>query len=136
MVMSEQQVSVRQSSSPEALVKKELPIAVPDDIKKVISQWNPILSEMGGLGKIYLKNAIPTLGPSADLQLVLDDENASGYLSENRANCIDKLKEIIRRRTGAEVPITIRKNDSGQRAKDVTPDLRNLVQFDIVEEDF
>ena len=39
-------------------------------------------------------------------------------------------------RTGKDIPITIKKNETGQNAKDVVPDLRDLIQFDIVEENF
>jgi hypothetical protein len=35
-----------------------------------------------------------------------------------------------------EVEITVRKNDSGRSAKESVPDLRDLIQFDIEEENF
>ena len=66
----------------------------------------------------------------------MDDENAFGYLSENRSDCITGLKEIIAKRIGKEVEITVRKNESGRSAKESVPDLRDLIQFDIEEENF
>ena len=49
---------------------------------------------------------------------------------------LDVLKEIIAKRIGKEVEITIRKNESGLSAKESVPDLRDLIQFDIEEEIF
>ena len=122
------------SSKPAA--KRELPKAIPDDIRMAIAKWKSIMSEMGGISRQYLNRAVPTLGNSGDLQLVLDDANAYQYLSSNNANCLDHLKRIIADRTGTEVDITVHKNESGQRAKDVVPDLRSIVTMDIEEEDF
>jgi DNA polymerase-3 subunit gamma/tau len=43
---------------------------------------------------------------------------------------------MIASRTGKDVEINVRKNDSGHRAQDVVPDLRKLINFDIEEENF
>ena len=67
---------------------------------------------------------------------MLDDNNAYEYLSQNRAGCVDKLKELIAIRLEKEVEINIKKNESGQSAKDTVVDLRDLIDFDIVEENF
>ena len=120
-----------------AQVKKpELPKAIPEDIQAAIKNWRSIISEVGGNTKVYLNKAVPTLGNASDLQLVFDDENAYAYLEENRAGCLDTIKEKLAERTGRDITVTVRKNESGQNAKDVVPDLRELIQFDIVEENF
>lgn len=120
-----------------AQVKKpELPKAIPEDIQAAIKNWRSIISEVGGNTKVYLNKAVPTLGNASDLQLVFDDENAYAYLEENRAGCLDTIKEKLAERTGRDIVVTVRKNDTGQNAKDVVPDLRDLIQFDIVEENF
>lgn len=120
-----------------AQVKKpELPKAIPEDIQAAIKNWRSIISEVGGNTKVYLNKAVPTLGNASDLQLVFDDENAYAYLEENRAGCLDTIKEKLAERTGRDIAVTVRKNESGQNAKDVVPDLRELIQFDIVEENF
>ena len=69
-------------------------------------------------------------------KFVFDDENAYAYLEENRAGCLDTIKEKLAERTGRDIAVTVRKNETGQNAKDVVPDLRELIQFDIVEENF
>ncbi len=115
--------------------KPQLPKAIPEDIQKVIKNWKSILAEIGSVTKMYLAKAVPSLGNNQDLLLVFDDENAYNYLNENRSNCIDTLKAIIAKRIGKEIEITIRKNDTGRSAKESVPDLRDLIQFDIVVED-
>lgn len=131
--------SLPQSSSGSAIepqAKVELPKAIPEDIQVVIQNWKSILSEIGAITKNYLNMAVPTLGNNGDLLLMLDDENAYTYLYENRSECIDKLCEMIAGRTGKQVQVTVRKNDTGRRASDVVPDLRQMIQFDIEEENF
>jgi len=118
------------------IAKPELPKAIPDDIQKVIKNWKPILSEIGAITKTYLSKAVPSLGTNEELLLVLDDANAYEYLNENRSDCIDVLKDVIAKRIGKEVEVTIRKNESGMSAKESVPDLRDLIQFDIEEENF
>ena len=125
---------VSSNSVPQQPVKKELPKAIPDDIKKVGENWKSIISEIGANTKVYLNKAVPTLGPASELMLVLDDENAYEYLSENRAGCLDNLSLMIEKRIGKTVDVTIRRNDSGIRAKETVPDLSALIDFEIEEE--
>ena len=115
--------------------KPQLPKAIPEDIQKAIKNWKSILSEIGAITKTYLAKAVPSLGNNGELLLVLDDENAHAYLSENRSNCMDNLKEVIEKRIGKEIEVVVRKNENGLSAKESVPDLRDLIQFDIEEED-
>ena len=117
-------------------VKPQLPKAIPEDVQSVMKNWKPIMSEIGGITKTYLAKAVPSLGTGSELLLVLDDENAFAYLSENRSECIDSLREIIAKRIGKEIEITVRKNENGLSAKESVPDLRDLIHFDIEEENF
>lgn len=116
--------------------KKELPKAIPEDIEAVIKNWKSITSEMGGTTKVYLNKAVPTLGPASELQLVYDDENAYTFLSSNRAECMDTLSNLIENRIGKKVEVVVKKNETGYSAKDSVPDLRDLIHFEIEEENF
>ena len=127
--MSDASVSV-------SAAKPQLPKAIPEDIQQVIKNWKSILSEIGAITKTYLAKAVPSLGNSGELLLVLDDENAFAYLNENRSDCIENLKEVIAKRIGKEIEIVVRKNENGLSAKESVPDLRDLIQFDIEEENF
>ena len=119
-----------------AAEKPQLPKAIPEDVQQVMKNWKSILAEIGGVTKMYLGKAVTSLGNNQDLLLVFDDDNAYNYLNENRSNCIDVLKEIISKRIGKEIEITLRKNESGLSAKEAVPDLRDLIQFDIEIENF
>ena len=78
--------------------KPELPKAIPEDIKQVMQNWRSVISEMGGITRQYLNQAVPTLGPAGELLLMFDDANAFAYLNDNKAGCIDHLKEMITQR--------------------------------------
>lgn len=116
--------------------KAELPKAIPDDIRQIIGSWSGILSQMSGITKTYLKMATPSLGQGDTLLLLFEDANAYSYISENRAGCQDDFKEAIAERVGKEVELLVQLNDTGHPNDTVAPDLRQIIQFDIEEEDF
>ena len=116
--------------------KTQLPKAIPEDIKQVMNNWRSVISEMGGITRQYLNQAVPTLGPAGELLLVFDDANAFSYLSDNKAGCIDHLKEMITQRCAKQVEVQLRLNEGGRSAANTVPDLRQLINFDIEEENF
>ncbi len=65
---------------------------------------------------------------------MFDDANAFSYLSDNKAGCIDHLKEMIAQRCAKQVEVQLRLNEGG--ATNTVPDLRQLINFDIEEENF
>ena len=116
--------------------KPPMPKAIPEDIQKVMQSWRSIISGIGAVTMTYLNKATPTLGNNGELVLVFDDANAYQYLSENKADCQNHLKKVIEDKIGKEIEISVRKNEYEKRAADVYPDLRDLIQFDIEEENF
>lgn len=118
------------------LEKPELPKAIPEDIKQVMQNWRSVISEMGGITRQYLNQAVPTLGPAGELLLMFDDANAFAYLNDNKAGCIDHLKEMITQRCAKQVEVQLRLNEGGRSAANTVPDLRQLINFDIEEENF
>ena len=116
--------------------KTQLPKAIPEDIKQVMNNWRSVSSEMGGITRQYLNQAVPTLGPAGELLLVFDNANAFSYLSDNKAGCIDHLKEMITQRCAKQVEVQLRLNEGGRSAANTVPDLRQLINFDIEEENF
>jgi DNA polymerase-3 subunit gamma/tau len=123
------------SASSEPKQKPQLPEAIPYDIRKLIRNWKSIISEMSGNSRVYLNKAVPTLGSSGELLLIFDDQNAYEYLNGDRAGGITTLEERIASRIGKEIRVNLQLNDSGRRAGDTVPDLRNLINFDIDKED-
>lgn len=116
--------------------KTQLPKAIPEDIKQVMNNWRSVISEMGGITRQYLNQAVPTLGPAGELLLMFDDANAFAYLNDNKAGCIDHLKEMITQRCAKQVEVQLRLNEGGRSATNTVPDLRQLINFDIEEENF
>ena len=125
-----------QAPAAQAPEKTQLPKAIPEDIKQVMNNWRSVISEMGGITRQYLNQAVPTLGPTGELLLVFDDANAFAYLSDNKAGCIDHLKEMIAQRCAKQVEVQLRLNEGGRSAANTVPDLRQLINFDIEEENF
>ena len=125
-----------QAPAAQAPEKTQLPKAIPEDIKQVMNNWRSVISEMGGITRQYLNQAVPTLGPAGELLLVFDDANAFSYLSDNKAGCIDHLKEMIAQLCAKQVEVQLRLNEGGRSAANTVPDLRQLINFDIEEENF
>ena len=115
--------------------KVPLPKAIPEDVQQVIRSWKGILSGLTGLSRTYFNKALPSLGPDDSLLLVFEDANAYAYIAENRSDCQDMLKAMIAERIGKEVQIQVKQNESGQPSDAIYPDLRQLINFDIEEED-
>ena len=68
--------------------------------------------------------------------LVFVDEKAYSYISENRSNCQEEFKAIVAERLGKEVELLVKLNDTGHPSGEIYPDLRQLINFDIEEEEF
>ena len=129
--------SARQGGTEVAPTEKpQLPKAIPEDIRQIIANWKGILSGMTGVSKTYLGKALLSLGPNDCLMLVFDDLNAYEYVSENRSECQDALKQLIAERIGKDVELLVKQNDTGRPSDSIYPDLTQLINMDIVEEDF
>ena len=124
------------ATASEVAPKVELPKAIPEDVKQVIRNWKAILSGLTGLSRTYFNKALVSLGTDNSLMLVFEDANAYAYIAENRSGCQDALKQMIADRIGKEVEITVKQNDTGQASEQIYPDLSQLIQFDIEQEDF
>ena len=124
------------SAASEVLKKKELPKAIPEDIKQIMSSWSGILSQLTGITRTYLKKAVPTLGEGSTLILAFEDANAYTYIEENRSNCQDEFRAAVAERLGKEVEILVKLNDTGTPSGEIYPDLRQLINFEIEEDDF
>lgn len=127
------------SAAPRDVAAAKKPVmekAVPEDIQKVIAGWGSILSRLTGVTRTYLKKAVKSLGSDGALLLVFDDPNAYAYVEENRSGCRDALVAAMEEQTGKTVGLEIRLNESGQPGEEIYPDLGELIQFEIEDEDF
>lgn len=115
--------------------KLELPKSIPEDIQKIIPEWQSILSEIGGMTRVYLKRAVPTVGQNGELLLAFDDQTAYGYLSGENRECSDSLKELIEKRIGKSIEISYKLLDNGVSAKESIPSLLDNINFKVDIED-
>lgn len=111
--------------APKLTPHTELPKAIPEDIRKVVSQWLRIVDETAMPMKSYLKKATTSLGADQTLLIVVEDGLASDYLRkpENK----EALKNVIGNVTGKDMEFTIQSVEGGSNAGDLYPDLAQLV---------
>ena len=122
-------------AAPKEEKKLELPKSIPEDIQKIIPEWQSILSEIGGMTRVYLKRAVPTVGPKGELLLAFDDQTAYGYLSGENSECSVNLKELIEKRIGKSIEISYKLLDNGVSAKETIPSLLDNINFKVDIED-
>jgi len=114
--------------------KPQLPKAIPEDIKQIVSRWPMIAGETEYPMKAYLKSARLSLGGDNRLLVVLEDGQPSDYFTvhpENKA----RLERIISEFSEKEVEVTIQAVRSKQEFQENFVDLSQFIHMDIEEED-
>jgi DNA polymerase-3 subunit gamma/tau len=127
-----------QSTQAETEKKTNPPIAmqaaIPDDIKRVVSNWAGIVAKSDQPLKSYLKNANLSLGGDNRLLIVCGDGIAYDYLSneENRTF----LENMISNMVGRTVAVQIQNLAVGARFEDNYVDIFKQINMDVeIEED-
>ncbi|MDE6517144.1 MAG: DNA polymerase III subunit gamma/tau, partial [Acetatifactor sp.] len=108
-------------SAPEQ--KPQLPQAIPDDVREVVSHWAAIVGSAENPMKIYLKEATPSLGGDNHLMLVLEDGMASDYFTQHPQNK-EQLENLIAGYAGKEIEVNIQVAGSRQEVEENYFDLR------------
>ncbi len=102
-----------------------LPKAVPEDVREAVRKWNPIVDELPGAQRVYLRSARLSLGADGQLVVLLGDEVAYGLLS--RESHKEELREAIARRVGRSVEVEIGLAGAGDAPGEEPFDLRKAV---------
>jgi DNA polymerase-3 subunit gamma/tau len=112
---------------------KEMPLAIPDDIKRVVANWSGIVSGASQPLKTHLKKARLSLGGDNKLMVVVEDGLAYDYLSdeENRKFLENMISNLVQR----EVLVQIQSIPSGARFDDNYVDLSKVINMDIEYEE-
>ena len=119
---------------PAVEVKKEIPKAIPEDIKMIVKEWSGIVSETIPPLKIYLKNARLDLGNDNQLVIVVEDGMAYDYLS-NPDN-LSKLQTMLSNRIEKEVAIQVQSLAQGADYEENHIDLSKIINMEIeIEEE-
>lgn len=84
--------------APEPAPKPELPRALTEDVKQVVSQFRTIARDASGMLRNYLKQAKLSVGNQDQLLVVMPDEISAGVVgSESHRR---ELEELIENKIG------------------------------------
>ena len=114
--------------------RPELPKAIPEDIKTIVSQWSVIVGNTDNPMRLYLKGAKLSLGGDNRLQVVLEDGVASDYFTEHPHNK-EQLENVIADFLGKEVEVSVQTIRTKREFQDNFVDLSQLIHMDIEEEE-
>lgn len=114
--------------------RPELPKAIPEDIKAIVSKWPAIVGSAENPMKMHMKTAKLSLGGDNRLLLVMEDGVSSDYFTQNPSNK-EQLQLLLADFSGKEVEVSIQTVNSEREFEDNYPDLSRLINMDIEEEE-
>ena len=112
--------------------KKVLDRAVPDDIKRIVSNWPRILAGMENPMKTYLQRAKLSLGNNDTLQIVFENKQLSDKYSSGES--AEGLQTVLDNSIGKHVQFETRYIEPQQVFEENYVNLQ-AINFDIVTED-
>ena len=115
-------------------VNKELPKAVPEDVRRAVESWASIVMNIEQTMKTYLKDARLSLGGNNKLMVVVKDGLASDYLIKNPENK-EHLQRIVSEAIQKEIEIDIQSLAEDKALEDSYIDLSEVIHMDIEIED-
>ena len=132
VVMTEGTMPMAAAAEPQK--RPELPKAIPEEVKEIVSNWPTIVGNTDNPMRIYLKNASLSLGGDNKLMVVLEDGTPSDYFTEHPDNKA-QLEAVIADFLGKEVEVTIQSVRSRQEFKESYVDLSQIIHMDIEVEE-
>lgn len=128
------------SAVPAPVKRHKLPDAAPEDIQKLIDNWNQALSLISGLFKAALKQGTPTLDDDGCLLIVFDAENSVAYNQLVEPENQKRVEGAFSQAVGKEIPVKLKLMESGHKAADEYEDLiqkfGRSVGMEVTVEDF
>ena len=121
-----------QDAAPET-PKPEMPKAIPEDIKQIVSGWHSIVAGTGQPLKTHLKNARLSLGGDNRLVIVVENQQTYGYLSneENHRHVEDIISNFIQK----QVSVQVQELPDGRQFEERYIDLAKVINMDLEIED-
>ncbi len=124
---------VVQSQSVEPAKKMELPRALPEDLKQVVSRWRELIGMVAKPGYFYLQDAVLSLSGDNRLLLVMKDKTGASYIrSENH---LQELINVIEQQIGKQITIDVKEVAEDINVHNEYVDLESLIHMDISIED-
>lgn len=113
--------------------RPQLPKAIPDEVKEVVSHWPAIVGNAENPMKMYLKGANLSLGGDNRLMVVLQDGVESDYFTRHPQNK-EQLEQLIADYAGKEVEVNIQAVGSKREFEESYVDLSQIIHMEIEEE--
>lgn len=113
--------------------RPQLPKAIPDEVKEVVSHWPAIVGNAENPMKMYLKGANLSLGGDNRLMVVLQDGVESDYFTRHPQNK-EQLEQLIADYVGKEVEVNIQAVGSKREFEESYVDLSQIIHMEIEEE--
>lgn len=116
------------------------PVAAPEDLQRIRSEWKVIVGQTEGMFKNMLSSAVPKYnGQTGENKLYVEFSNPLAQNYVDRPDGKEILEDIIAKRYGKTVEVEMRLKQQGgaEHLSDITVDeqLKQNIHFDIVEED-
>lgn len=118
----------------EPQVKQELPKALPDDVKRAVSNWQAIAGRAEQPMRLYLQNAKLSLGADNQLVIVLPDGIMSDYFTQEKEH-YEQLEALVSGFLGKQTAVSVQVLKENDRFTDHYVDLSSLINMEIEEED-
>ena len=113
--------------------KPVLPKAIPEDVKRVASNFRGIANETSGMLRSYLKQARLSVGNQGQLLIVLPDEISAAFVGSDAHK--QEIQEAIEQKIGKEVQIEVSQMEEGRHFEDSFVDIEKVIHMDITIED-
>lgn len=114
--------------------KPELPKAIPEDVKQIVSKWQAIVGGAENPMKMYLKSAKLSLGGDNRLMVVLPDGLPSDYFMKNEGNR-EQLEQMLSEFAGKQIEVNFQVIGSDREFEESYIDLSKVVNMEIEEEE-
>lgn len=114
--------------------RPQLPKAIPEDVKQIVSKWPAIVGNTQGPMKVYLKSAKLSMGEDNRLILVLEDGLPSDYFLKNVENK-EMLEQVLSDYANKQIDISIQTIQSNREFDDSYVDLSKIINMEIEEEE-
>lgn len=123
------------ASQTAARPKAQLPKAIPEDVKEIVSRWPAIVGNAENPMKMYLKSAKLSLGGDNRLMVVLQDGLPSDYFLQNQSNK-EQLELMLADFAGKEIAVDFQVVGNDREFEESYIDLSKIINMEIeVEEE-
>lgn len=122
----------------DAEIKKEqtpeiLPDAIPEDLKKVASNWNGVMMNVSPAVRALLTCARPSIGSDNTLLLVFEEEVDKEFIEKEEH--LNEITNAIEKMIHKEVTVRTKLIHQGQESMNDFPDLTKIIKMNIDYED-